>query len=252
VVQLSGAQLTYYQQLLQAFKAGSIISVWQYAANATNALPVNAFTETIQPYCNFDDVGDTQYFSQVSGAFYILIDTKEIANASTLINRNTWVAGTTYSKNDYVLQSGQTGVAADGNGNSYVCITPLSATGFVSNIPPSRDTYNWRPLQYVTALVPALRTAVLYNGAIQLANPATNTRTPFVGYMPRHYRYVRDNRLGIKNHQWLGCKQTNDTTIDGRPVVEITLSAGDVLVVSTGAPPIQQSGGASGPILNIQ
>lgn len=53
-----------------------------------------------------------------------------------------------------------------------------------------------------------------------------------LGYLPRHYKYFRDNSIGTKRRNYLGCLQTQDTTTDGGLPVQITLSSGKDLVVS--------------------
>jgi hypothetical protein len=89
---------------------------------------------------------------------------------------------------------------------------------------------------------------------------ATGTQTmtqmrvqkPFTGYADTHFRFRRDTRLGTRRHQYLGSLNTDDTTIDGKPAVEIISSAGDILVVSSGKDPVQGSTDSSGPILNVE
>jgi hypothetical protein len=58
----------------------------------------------------------------------------------------------------------------------------------------------------------------LYYFAIQI-----EPRLPF-GYLRKHYRYFRDNSTATKRRNFLGCKNTEDTTIDGLPPVQIFLS----------------------------
>ena len=59
----------------------------------------------------------------------------------------------------------------------------------------------------------------------------TQPITP-VGYLPRHYKFYRDNLLSTKRRNYLGCLQTQSTTTDGRPPVEVTLTAGTAITVS--------------------
>jgi hypothetical protein len=66
----------------------------------------------------------------------------------------------------------------------------------------------------------------LYYFAIQLQR-----RVPF-GYLRKHYRYFRDNSTAIKRRNYLGCKNTIGTTIDGLPPVQVFLSEGTDLVVA--------------------
>jgi hypothetical protein len=59
----------------------------------------------------------------------------------------------------------------------------------------------------------------------------TQPITP-LGYLPRHYKFYRDNLLSTKRRNYLGCLQTQDTTTDGRPPVEVNLTAGTAITVS--------------------
>jgi len=53
-----------------------------------------------------------------------------------------------------------------------------------------------------------------------------------VGYLPRHYRFFRDNSTSTKRRNYIGCLQTQRTTTDGRPPVEVSFTAGTRLTVS--------------------
>lgn len=53
-----------------------------------------------------------------------------------------------------------------------------------------------------------------------------------IGYLPRHYKFYRDNALATKRRNYLGCLQTQDTTTDGRSPIEVTFTAGTTLTVS--------------------
>lgn len=52
------------------------------------------------------------------------------------------------------------------------------------------------------------------------------------GYLQRHYKFFRDNLLSTKRRNYLGCLQTQGTTTDGRPPVEVTKTAGTSISVS--------------------
>lgn len=56
-------------------------------------------------------------------------------------------------------------------------------------------------------------------------------RIPF-GYLRKHYRFFRDNSTGTKRRNYVGCKNTLETTIDGLPPVQVFLSEGTDLIVS--------------------
>ncbi len=46
------------------------------------------------------------------------------------------------------------------------------------------------------------------------------------GYLRKHYRFFRDNATGTKRRNYLGCKNTIDTTIDGLPPIQIFVGEG--------------------------
>lgn len=52
------------------------------------------------------------------------------------------------------------------------------------------------------------------------------------GYLRKHYRFFRDNSTATKRRNYRGCKNTENTTIDGLPPVQILLSEGSGIVVS--------------------
>lgn len=52
------------------------------------------------------------------------------------------------------------------------------------------------------------------------------------GYLRKHYRFFRDNSTATKRRNWVGCKNTVNTTIDGLPPVQIFVGDGTQLVVS--------------------
>jgi hypothetical protein len=52
------------------------------------------------------------------------------------------------------------------------------------------------------------------------------------GYLRKHYRYFRDTSTATKRRNFLGCKNTEDTTIDGLPPVQIFLSEGTEVTVA--------------------
>lgn len=52
------------------------------------------------------------------------------------------------------------------------------------------------------------------------------------GHLQKHYRFFRTNSTGTKRHSYLGCKNTVETTVDGRQPVEIFIGEGNVLKVA--------------------
>ena len=70
--------------------------------------------------------------------------------------------------------------------------------------------------------------------------------TPLNGYLPTHHRNTSDLTTGLENSYFKGCKQTQGTTIDGAPPVEIFTTNPNTLKVS-------DSGRGSGePIIEIE
>jgi hypothetical protein len=67
----------------------------------------------------------------------------------------------------------------------------------------------------------------LYYFAIQIQR-----RVPW-GYLRKHYRYFRDNSTATKRRNYLGCKNTANTTIDGLPPVQVFYGEGTDLIVSS-------------------
>jgi hypothetical protein len=54
-----------------------------------------------------------------------------------------------------------------------------------------------------------------------------------LGYLPRHYKFSRDNSTATKRRNYIGCLQTQDTTTDGLSPIEVTLSSGTDITVSS-------------------
>jgi hypothetical protein len=51
------------------------------------------------------------------------------------------------------------------------------------------------------------------------------------GYLPRHYKYSRDNTTALKRRNYLGCRSVN-RTFDGQPPFTVTLSTQNTVVVN--------------------
>jgi hypothetical protein len=170
-------------------------------------------------------------------------------NQNVLRDRGTWTAGTVYSRNDFVLQSGETGDAINGNDLEFVCVA--TDDQFTSYVPPFLDTVHWKAMKYVPVQVRVLKEVILYSGSVSIAPSGSLYENPF-GYQPQHYRNTRDMRRGILNPRWFGCLQTDTSTTDGKPAVEVTFTAGDRLVVSNPGEPVQPQNNQAGPILDVQ
>jgi hypothetical protein len=70
------------------------------------------------------------------------------------------------------------------------------------------------------------------------AYDATLTGLLPLGYLPRHYKFSRDNTLGIKRRNYLGCKETGDDAF------KVSVSLGNTIIVN---PTVgNTNGGSSG------
>jgi hypothetical protein len=70
-----------------------------------------------------------------------------------------------------------------------------------------------------------------------------------IGYLPRHYKFYRDTLLATRRRNFEGCKNTVDTTIDGRTPVEVTFTAGTTITVSPNI--LQEEDNLGGINLNV-
>lgn len=253
LAQLSTSQTGTYTDILSRFRSKSSVNIWQVLQNSSNAMdsaPADLFyIVPILPYTNFDNVESFIYFTNPNGLVGLDKFVNVRSNQNVLVNRGTWAPGQTYSRNDFIIQSGSNGDAATGNGKEFVCVTTDSS--FVSYIDPYLDTRNWRSMTYVPVKIVEPRKAVLINNVVTLAVTGS-ALSPVIGYRPQHYKFTRDNRLGTRRHLWLGCTQTDDTTVDGKPAVEITISAGEKIFVHNPSDPVQPKNNSSGPILDVQ
>jgi hypothetical protein len=234
---------TTYNAMLAVFQSPGSINIGRVIDNATTA--VNAATDldyvinTIEPYTDFLDIGSYTYFMLPSGTIGDIGYNTLRVNQNVLKDRGTWTTGTTYSRNDYVLL----GV------KEYVCTT--HNLDFVSYLSPDTDPANWTVMKYTTEEVVIPKTALVVNDRITVTAFGTVGTNP-PEYMPYHYKFTRDNRRGTLNRLHLGCTQTDSTTTDGKPAVEVFVSAGDILVVNDGGEPVQRTNDNSGPILDVE
>lgn len=67
---------------------------------------------------------------------------------------------------------------------------------------------------------------LLYYFAIEI-----EPRIP-TGYLRKHYRFFRDNTTATKRRNYLGCKNTVDTTVDGLPPIQVFIGEGTEIQVS--------------------
>ena len=249
-VELTAEQRAAYNQSIASYRSDNIISlqddVIEPAKNAaTEYFPDDTFfTDTVLPYSNFDTIDSYTYFTHPLGYVGTLSYIQVRRREPSLVNRGAWSAANTYKRDDYVTSVNELGVQKE-----WVCIS-TDAT-IQSQLLPYQDYNNWRQMQYTSVESVSLKKASLIDGAVSLVATGS-VYTPIVGYLPTHYRFNRDYRLGIIRHQWLGCVQSDSTTTDGRPVVETLFSAGDTLTVNNAGEPILPTNNQAGPILDVQ
>lgn len=83
------------------------------------------------------------------------------------------------------------------------------------------------------------------------------TRVPR-GYLRKHYRFFRDNSTAKKRRDYIGCLNTQETTYDKLPPVQVILAEGRQLVVADSISTTQiipdgegSSGGTAGGTINV-
>ena len=69
-------------------------------------------------------------------------------------------------------------------------------------------------------------TFIMYYFALEI-----EPRVP-TGYLRKHYRFFRDNSTATKRRNYLGCKNTEATTVDGLPPVQVFVGEGTDIIVS--------------------
>ena len=244
--ELTPEQLTEFSRALLSYKNPAIINLNAlYETSQTLIAEFDFPPIIVNPLNDFDDLASRTYFTQPDGLWKATGIEYQRVNQNILRDRGAWTAGTTYSRNDFVTRSG----SLDSEPIEYLSIT--TDTQFTSFIPPESDTVNWKRMTYIPVEVDVLKKAILINGLVSIA-PLDSPYPSPQGYLPQHYKFTRDYRRGALNPRWLGCLQTDQTTPDGRPAVEVTFTAGDRLVVNNPGEPIQPIDNQAGPILDIE
>ncbi len=109
------------------------------------------------------------------------------------------------------------------NENQITLINPIATLVADSNPPLGKIYYT---INNTTAELKTDVVLIMYYFALEI-----EPRVP-IGYLRKHYRFFRDNSTAKKRRNYLGCKNTEDTTIDGLPPIQIFLSEGTDIVVS--------------------
>ena len=65
-----------------------------------------------------------------------------------------------------------------------------------------------------------------------------------MGYLPRHYKFSRDNNTALKRRNYLGCRDTN-STFDNKPPFSVSISSEFNVVVNTNTTQTTSGGGGT-------
>jgi hypothetical protein len=131
------------------------------------------------------------------------------------------------SRSIETMPTGAHGVLIDttlGTDNSTQIQNPF-ITAVSDYVPPNGKLYY--TIDNLDGTVKLGGNLVVYYYAVEL-----QARIPF-GYLRKHYRYFRDTSTATKRRNFEGCKNTQETTIDGLPPIQIFLSEGSEVVVSS-------------------
>lgn len=231
-----GVFITYYENV------GTTISIHDYYKSMTkfNAFAPTAVYSMITSTSDFSEIGATTYFWRLNG-LYPTIGYQQVREYNnSLVARGNWTSNTSYNRYDFVTD------LADGN--EYRCVAGIQ---FISAIAPHLDTNKWNRMKYINVPFIIMKKAVWQNNKVVFV-PNTSALAPFVGYAPYHYRFTRDTTTATMRNRYYGCKQTQDTTADGKPVVEITVASGNKLFVTDASDPVQKTNEFTGPILRVE
>jgi hypothetical protein len=231
-----GMFITYYANI------DTTIDVHEYYKSMTkfSAFAPTAVYSLITSTSDFGDIGATTYFWRLDGLYPTIAYRQVREYNDSLVARGTWTTNTSYKRYDYVTDPS--------DGNEYRCIAGIQ---FISTNAPHLDTVNWTRMKYTNVPYILLKKATWQNNKVVFV-PSTSALTPFVGYAPYHYRFTRDNGTATKRRNYYGVKQTQDTTVDGQPVVETTMSSGNKLFVTDASDPVQGTDEFTGPILRVE
>lgn len=222
--------------------------VYGVAVSGGVVAPLPVYTPTYGPKSDFttDPYGSTQFFQDPNGFIAVVRYDQVRYRNNILTDQGTWQSGSTYNINDVVTQSNVSGAASLGNDREYYAIRD----NFISNIPPYLDRTYWRPVTYILVEAFDVKKAILINDQLTLVD-SSSVATPVTGYRPNHYNFFRPTNTGYTRARYDGCVQTDASTSDGLPAVEIKRSAGDRLVVVDPDAPLQRPDSVTGPILDV-
>jgi len=221
----------------------------------------------IEPASTFTNPAATTFFILSTGSFGVPFYVKEKRyREKNLRDRGTWVRGTVYQKNDVVTQLAESGSGAirAGNGRQFRCLTDNIVDAgnalrpFVSQIEPVLDRKNWAPVELIPEIKFRLYRAIVSgsshigSGSLAIVPWAGNeNKAVFIGYSQYHYRFYRPTDTPWIRSRYRGCKQTSNTTLDGKEPVEIFPSSEAQLFVREGTP-VKPDSDEGGPILDVR
>lgn len=148
------------------------------------------------------------------------------ANIRIRLYRTSTARDADLSRGLEVAPSGSHGVLVDAvynNANTADILTPFVT--LINDADPE-DGKLYYTINNLTSVGKLSFTLFLYYFAIQI-----EPRVP-VGYLRKHYKFFRDNSTALKRRNYVGCKNTEETTIDGLPPVQVFLSEGTEITVS--------------------
>lgn len=229
--------------------------VFTNATQQYNTLPLSQsdyYTPLYSSLCNLNNIDSVTYFDNASGLVGLKKYITTRIRQNVLTDRGTWIQGTTYNKDDMVVQP--TTITDDlltnGNGKEFYAI----GSNFISNVAPWGDSSRWKPVSYTTLQVLDVKRAALFSGSFTLVPTGSlpTGATQVNGYLSQHYRNFAPSYTAFVNARYIGCLQTSGSTFDGKDAWEVIKSAADTLVVKNTSTPVQFSQDVAGPRLDVQ
>ena len=159
----------------------------------------------------------------IAALFAMQVNTE---NIRVRLYRTKEVQSSDFDRNFQTVPTGSHGVLLDlqiVNRNVIQLTNPI-ITLVADSIPPAGKIFY--TIENLTTETKVDVNLVGYYFAIEIEK-----RVP-IGYLRKHYRFYRDNSTATKRRNYIGCKNTEGTTIDGLPPVQIFLSEGSEIIVS--------------------
>ena len=215
---------------------------------ANEELVTAYYTPTYGSMCDLNSLASTNYFDDPNGLVGVESYTYIRTLQPILTSKGFWATSSLYHRYDMVSQS--IGLSTTSTGSVYQEFYAVK-DNFISNYPPTQDQESWRPVTYTPILQPVIRQALLLNGNLTIA-PVGASGSIVRGYLPQHYRYFRPRYTAFKRSRYSGCVQDQDSTTDGKSPVEVFVSSGERLVVTSNVQPVQRTDNTTGPRLDVK